>query len=144
MSVFAKLKNLVSATATRAMNKSAMIATCHALGWAIYADGVVEDAELESAMRTARNSPRLNAFGGEFNRTLDGVLQGFKDSSRMAKVAAKRHISEFAANATGEEREDVLIQTLDMLESDGNFGDDEKKMVEELAGILGLNYQNYM
>lgn len=142
--MFDKLKNLITGTATRAMGKGAMVTTCHALGWAIYADGVVEEAELISAKKSAKNKPRLAAFGGEFDRTLEGVLNAFEDSPRMAKIEAKRAIGEFMKTATVADREDVIIQTLDLLESDGQFGEDEKAMVTELASLLQLDIKKYL
>lgn len=142
--IFKKLAALISNTTARVMTKSTMVATTHALGWAIYADGKVEDNELAAAAKFAKNHPKLSQFGGEFNKQLDAVLNGFDDSVRMARVAAKRAIQDFSNSATNEEKEDLMIAVLDLFESDGNFDDDEKAVADEIAQILNYNWKDLM
>lgn len=144
MALFAKLQTLISGTAGRALNKGTMIATTHALGWAVFADGKVEDDELESAMKFAKNHPKLKVFGGEFNKALDSVISSFEDSPRMAKVAARRAIADFAKTATHEEKEDLTIALLDLFESDGNFDADEQAVADEISTITGYDWKQLM
>lgn len=144
MAIFAKLANLISGTTGRALNKQTMVAISHALAWGIYADGKVDDNELEQAEKFAKNHPKLKVFGGEFNRQLDTVMNGFDDSPRMAKVAAKRAIADFAASATFEEKEDLTIALLDLFESDGSFDDAEKAVATEISNLTGYDWKNLM
>lgn len=142
--MFASIKARFANKAARSMNKATMVATCHALGRVVYADGTVDDAELERAMTIFRNNPKLAAFGGDSNREFDRVLDAFKDSARMGRVAANRAIADFAAGASIEDKEDLLISCLDMGEADGTFDGDEKAVCEEIATMLGLKLSNYL
>lgn len=142
--MFAKLKAILSNTANRTMNKTTMVATCNALVRVIYADGSVEDSELETVMSVARNNPKLASFGGEFNREIEKVLASFKDSPRMGRLAANRAISDFATTATFEDKEDLFVACLDVMEADGNVDDAEMNVIREIGGILGLNLNNYL
>lgn len=141
--MFSKLKSAIFGNASRAMNKTTMIATCHGLCRVIYADGVVDDAELGAAMRIARNNPKLSAFGGEFNREMDKVLAAFKDSPRMGRVAANRALQDFSVSASEEEKEDLLIACLDMVEADGKVDQEELDVAAEIAAILGLDMKKF-
>lgn len=142
--MFAKLSALIKNTAGRAMNKSTMVATCHGMGRMIYADGVVEDAELAAAMAIAKANPKLNAFGGDFNRELDRVLDSWETSKRQARVASNRAIQDWAGTASPEDREDFLIAVLDLMESDGDTAPEELAVARELAGFVGLNVENFL
>ncbi|MGL5965221.1 MAG: hypothetical protein ACRCZ2_12625, partial [Fusobacteriaceae bacterium] len=62
MNMFKKLANLFATTKGRVMNKETMLATTKGMAEMIYADGVVEDSELEAAWKVFKRNPKLAVF----------------------------------------------------------------------------------
>ncbi|OVD00690.1 tellurite resistance protein TerB domain protein [Escherichia coli] len=42
------------------------------------------------------------------------------------------------------EAEDVMDVAVDSAEADGEIGPEERKVLEEIAGVLGLRLENYL
>lgn len=142
--MFANLKAFFTNTAGRVMNKTTMVATARGMAEMIYADGVVEDAELVAAKKVFQNNPKLAVFGGEAIKELDTALDQWEGSQRMARVETSRALTEWVKNATHEDKEDFLISVLDLMDSDGDQDPAEMKVAQKYADLTGLNLKTYL
>lgn len=142
--MFANLKAIFTKTAGRALNKATMLAATKGMAEMVYADGVVDDAELVAAKKIMTQNPKLSVFGGEAVAEFDKALDKWEESKRMARVETDRALADWVASATHEEKEDFLICILDLMDSDGDQDPAEMKVAEKYAGLTGLNLKNYM
>lgn len=141
---FAKIKAFFANTAGRAMNNSTMKATAQGFAAMIYADGMVEDAELEAAYGIFKKNPKLSVFGNEAVKELDAALDLWETSKRQARVNTNRALEAWVANASAEDKEDFLISVLDLMDSDGDQDPAEMEVAKNFAQLTGLNLNNYL
>ncbi|MGL4352759.1 MAG: TerB family tellurite resistance protein [Aeromonas popoffii] len=141
---FAKIAAFFTNTAGRAMNKTTMVATAQGFAKMIYADGVVEDAELKAAYAIFKRNPKLSVFGNEAVKELDTALDLWETSKRQARVETNRALEAWAANATKEDKEDFLNSILDLMDSDGDQDDAELAVAKEFATLTGLDLDKFL
>lgn len=140
----ASIKAFFTNTAGRAMNKNTMIATSKGFAEMIYADGVVEDAELKAAYDIFKRNPKLSVFGNAAVKELDSSLDLWETSKRQARVETNRALEAWAANATKEDKEDFLNSVLDLMDSDGDQDEAEMAVAQKFATLTGLNLKDYL
>lgn len=141
--MFAKLKALFQNTAGRAMNKGTMKATSLAMAEMINADGKVDDNELVTAKNIFKRNPKLAVFGAESIRELDSALDMWEESARQARATTNRSIEEWMKGATAEDKEDLMISLLDLMDSDGEVDPAELRVAEKYAGLTGLSLASF-
>lgn len=139
-----KIAALFASTAGRAMNNTTMKATAQGFAAMIYADGVVEDSELEAAYGIFKKNPKLSVFGAEAVRELDVALDLWETSKRQARVNTNRALEAWVQTASAEDKEDFLISVLDLMDSDGDQDPAELEVAKQFASLTGLNLNNYL
>lgn len=141
---FAKIAAFFKSTAGRAMNKSTMLATAQGFAAMIYADGKVENDELEAAYEIFRKNPKLSVFGKDAVKELDKALDQWDDSVRKARLDTERALNNWVKSATTEEKEDFLVSILDLMDSDGDQDPAEMKLAKEYAALTGLDLDKFL
>jgi tellurite resistance protein len=123
-------------------NKDALEAVCAAAALVASSDGEISDKEIAAVKQAISSNPTLsNAYRvADIERCADAMLSRAK--GRMGRHGLFKEIEQIAANH--EMAEAVFISAMDVSESDGNVGPEEKKTLAEIAKRLGLNPQNYL
>lgn len=102
-----------------------------------YADGECEASEKAKIEQVLRNQPALSAFTSEI--TIIGQLD---TNFKIGRRAALREIEDVKHDTR--EAEDVLDVAVAIAEADGEIEPEERKVLEEIAGVLGLRLENHL
>ncbi|MEM7602858.1 MAG: TerB family tellurite resistance protein [Verrucomicrobiota bacterium] len=117
-------------------------AVCAACAWTAAADGSIDDSEIDQSVKAVTSNETLNtAFGA---REIEGCMERMIDRAnggRMGIRGLQKEIEDIKSNA--EDAEMVLLAAMDVADADGNMDDDEVKVLEKIAKLLGLNFANY-
>ncbi|EHU6406775.1 tellurite resistance TerB family protein [Escherichia coli] len=96
-----------------------------------YADGECEASEKAKIEQILRNQPALSAFTSEINAISATIIGQLDTNFKIGRRAALREI------------EDVLDVAVAIAEADGEIEPEERKVLEEIAGVLGLRLENH-
>jgi tellurite resistance protein TerB len=125
----------------KADNRKLLKAAVGAGIWISSADGNIEDFEVKKLEKVIFFNQHLKVFGGETTSTVDEYEQLFTDSVRAGRLEVRKLLGEIASNR--EEAELVLVIVLDVAEANGNVGDDEQAVINEIGKLLGLDPSKY-
>lgn len=125
----------------KADNRKLLKAAVGAGIWISSADGNIEDSEVKKLEKVISSNQHLKVFGGETTSTVDEYEQLFTDSVRAGRLEVRKLLGEIASNR--EEAELVLVIVLDVAEANGNVGDDEQAVINEIGKLLGLDPSKY-
>ena len=142
--MFAKIAAFFTNTAGRAMNKTAMVATAQGFAAMIYADGKVENNELEAAYDIFRKNPKLSVFGNDAVKELDAALDQWENSVRKARLDTDRALEAWVKTATLEDKQDFLVSVLDLMDSDGDQDEAELALAKKFAALTGLKLEDFI
>ncbi len=107
-----------------------------------YADGECEASEKAKIEQVLRNQPALSAFTSEIN-AISATITGQLDTNfKIGRRAALREIEDVKHDTR--EAEDVLDVAVAIAEADGEIEPEERKVLEEIAGVLGLRLENHL
>lgn len=109
--------------------------------WVSAADGNIEDSEVAKLEKVISSNQHLKVFGGETSTTVNEYEQLFTDSIRGGRLEVRKLLTEIASNR--EEAELVLVIVLDVAEANGNVGDEEQNVINEIGKLLGLDPSKY-
>ena len=100
------------------------------------ADGQVDEGEITKALEGLTANPLLKSFMP--TKVEDVFTQALERAkSRAGKIELQRSIAALAARSL-EERQDVFLIGADVAD-DGGIGQEERKVLEEVAKTLGLD-----
>ncbi len=102
-----------------------------------YADGECEASEKAKIEQVLRNQPALSAFTSEINAISATIIGQLDTNFKIGRRAALREIEDVKHDTR--EAEDVLD-----VEADGEIEPEERKVLEEIAGVLGLRLENHL
>lgn len=125
----------------KAENRKLLQAVVGAGIWISAADGNIEDAEVAKLEKIISSNKHLQVFGAETTKTVAQFEGQFTDSIRAGRLEVRRLLEEISSNS--EEAELVLVVVLDVAEANGNIGDDEQAVINEIGKILGLDPSKY-
>jgi tellurite resistance protein TerB len=125
----------------KADNRKLLKAAVGAGIWISSADGNIEDSEVKKLEKVISSNQHLKVFGGETTSTVDEYEQLFTDSVRAGRLEVRKLLGEIASNR--EEAELVLVIVLDVAEANGDVGDDEQAVINEIGKLLGLDPSKY-
>lgn len=122
--------------------KDFLEAVCAAAALTAAADGEITDAEIATATKVVGSNPTLTAAfkTNEIERTTDTMLKRAQ-AGRTGRMGLYKEIEQVASSP--DMAETVYLCALDIAETDGNVGPEEKKVLAEIAKRLGVN-QNAM
>lgn len=142
MTIMGILSNLVSsgkrAVASYNGDTAFLAAATSAAANVIYADGKVEESELDAAISGMAANPIL-AASYTASKIEDGLTQALaRAKTRAGKMENRRFIEAVAARPL-ELRQDVFLIGADVADADGSMGDDERRVLDEVAKILNVD-----
>ncbi|ELV71713.1 zinc-finger family protein [Escherichia coli PA11] len=105
-----------------------------------YADGECEASEKAKIEQVLRNQPALSAFTSEINAISATIIGQLDTNFKIGRRAALREIEDVKHDTR--EAEDVLDVAVAIAEADGEIEPEERKVLEEIAGVLGLRLEN--
>ncbi len=112
-----------------------------ALGWgsmmAVYCNGTPKTEDLDKAVEMVTNHPAMAAFKADLPAFLDKVKETFERDYRSGKIQALREIADITASE--EEKQDLIIVLLAVVEADGDVDDKEQGTLEEVASKIGMS-----
>ncbi|EFX07120.1 tellurite resistance protein [Escherichia coli O157:H7] len=108
------------------------------------ADGECEASEKVKAKieQVLRNQPALSAFTSEINAISATIIGQLDTNFKTGRRAALREIEDVKHDTR--EAEDVLDVAVAIAEADGEIEPEERKVLEEIAGVLGLRLENHL
>lgn len=128
--------------------KDFLEAVCAACALVAAAEGDVSDDEAEAAVKAIVSNAALSAAfpGREIEMTADAMFK--RAVGRAGKLGLYREIEDVVGKGTPEDQKDVaeaiLCSALDVADSDGSIGDQEKAALEKIAQKLGLKLADYL
>ncbi|ENZ5452444.1 tellurite resistance TerB family protein [Escherichia coli O157] len=106
------------------------------------ADGECEASEKAKSEQVLRNQPALSAFTSEINAISATIIGQLDTNFKTGRRAALREIEDVKHDTR--EAEDVLDVAVAIAEADGEIEPEERKVLEEIAGVLGLRLENHL
>lgn len=134
--MFGKKAKEAAAKVAKMENKDLMEALANGSLLAAYCNGTPKTEDLEKAREMVINHPSMAAFSTELPSFMDKVEETFKRDFRSGKIQALREIADITASE--EEKQDLIIVLLSVVEADGEIDDKEQNMLEEIAGKIGM------
>lgn len=149
MGIFGALKKAlgdISAEATKAYSQDNRFLDAVAAGAALVAnaDGVIEDAERQAAVKVVRDHKLLGSLYSSDARekAIEHALNQSKTSS--GKMELKRAILDSKNLPTGQQAaEDVYMVCMDIAAADGSIGEEEKAVMTKIAGWLTIDTSKF-
>jgi len=143
--IFRKLKGAgaaISDKAVKAENKDLMEACVGACTLIAFADGELEDEEIEATQKLLGSAKQLAAFGDEVNKEFDRLCTRFEAGYRVGRLEVMKEIKDCAGNK--EEAETILVLAIEVAFADGELEPDEEKELEKIANALNLKVEDYI
>ncbi|CAI2469977.1 Dna-J like membrane chaperone protein [Serratia ficaria] len=107
-----------------------------------YADEECEASEKAKIEQVLRNQPALAAFATEINAISATIIGQLETNFKIGRRAALREIEDVKHDTR--EAEDVLDVAVAVAEADGEIEPEERKVLEEIANVLGLRLENHL
>lgn len=126
----------------KAENKDLMEGMVCAAALIAFADGELEDEEIEKTSTILSNSKALEAFGTEPAQFFDAQCKVLEGSYRMGRVTIMKEIEDCKANKADAEM--VLIMAIEVAFADGEMEPEEEKELNAIAAKLGLRLADYI
>ncbi|EFJ5343224.1 tellurite resistance TerB family protein [Escherichia coli] len=104
-----------------------------------YADGECEASEKAKIEQVLRNQPALSAFTSEINAISETITGQLDTNFKIGRRAALREIEDVKHDT-----QDVLDVAVAIAEADGEIEPEERKVLEDIAGVLGLRLENHL
>lgn len=142
MGFFSKFTNSLKGNVQKLNGRNdALEAVCAACAWVAAADGDISDDEVATTISTIQNNATLaGAFTvQQIEKTADVMLARAK-GGRSGRLGLKKEIQDIAGDH--EISEIVFVAALDVADH-GDIDEKEKKVLIELAALLGLRASDY-
>lgn len=137
--LFNKLKGKLSgASKLLSGRKDALEAVCAAAALVAAADGDISDDEIKTAKNVVLNNATLGAAykSGEIDRCIDAMLKRAQ-GGRSGRMGLYKEIEDIAGSP--EIAEVVVACAVDIAETDGQTGDEERKALNEIAKRVNVD-----
>ena len=140
--IFKKKTRRASAEIKKFEKRDLAQAVINAAYLVAYADGECEASEKAKIEQVLRNQPALSAFTSEINAISATIIGQLDTNFKIGRRAALREIEDVKHDTR--EAEDVLDVAVAIAEADGEIEPEERKVLEEIAGVLGLRLENHL
>ena len=136
LGIFKKKTRRASAEIKKFEKRDLAQAVINAAYLVAYADGECEASEKAKIEQVLRNQPTLSAFTSEINAISATIIGQLDTNFKIGRRAALREIEDV--------KHDVLDVAVAIAEADGEIEPEERKVLEEIAGVLGLRLENHL
>ena len=109
-----------------------------------YADGDCSDDEVQTIQSILNSSTQLSAFGNKPAQYFDACCDKIEASKRMGKMDLMKEIKEVGETGVEEDSVRVLIMAIEVADADDNIDEDEMKVLNDIAKVLGLKLADYL
>lgn len=142
LGMFKRKKREAQAAVAVMTNRDLMQAVVYGAFYVAAADGTIDDAEMKKLEKLISNTPELKGFGAELGNTMDLAEKSFTEGGqRILRQRAEKELADLAHSP--DEAATVLNIMLTIADEDG-IGDEEMKVLEKSAKIMGLNLKDYL
>ena len=126
-------------------NKDFLEAAMAASALVAYADGSLGEDERRKALSIASNNKTLSTIykSADIEACFDTMLKRARDASGRASLARELDDIKNRPDGGKEMSQDVYLMALDIANADGSIGPEEQKMLEKIAGRLGVNPKDF-
>ncbi|HCW7041908.1 TPA: tellurite resistance TerB family protein [Klebsiella pneumoniae] len=139
---FAKKARKAAAEVKKFEKRDLAQAVVNAAYLVAYADGECEASEKAKIEQVLRNQPALAAFTSEINSISAAIIGQLDTNFKIGRRAALREIEDVKHDTR--EAEDVMDVAVAIAEADGEVEPKERKVLEEIAAVLGLRLENHL
>ncbi len=139
---FAKKARKAAAEVKKFERRDLAQAVVNAAYLVAYADGECEASEKAKIEQVLRNQPALAAFTSEINSISAAIIGQLDTNFKIGRRAALREIEDVKHDTR--EAEDVMDVAVAIAEADGEVEPEERKVLEEIAAVLGLRLENHL
>lgn len=109
--------------------------------WISAADGTIDDKEVAKLEKAISTNQHLKVYGAETTSTVTEFEELFTNSIRAGRLEVRKLLEAIASDR--DEAELVLIVVLDVAEANGEVGEEEQNVINEIAKLLGLDASKY-
>lgn len=138
--MFGLLKKKATDAVSKYANRTDFLQAVTALSALVtYADNTATDAEINATKKAVKANPSLAANFD--NRTIERTIDDMLDraaSGRSGRAGLWKEIEDIANDAAMSEA--AILAALDVAESDGTLGDDERAVLEKAARLTSVNF----
>ena len=106
------------------------------------ADGTISDEEIKAVDTLLRTNKNFAHFGSEISDLVNRFGERLKAGYRAGRMDILREIDDIKGSQ--QEKEDVLINMIEIAYADGEVGEKEQKELDVVAQRLGLRVQDYV
>lgn len=106
------------------------------------ADGTISDEEIKAVDTLLRTNKNFAHFGSEISDLVNRFGERLKAGYRAGRMDILREIDD--VKGSQQEKEDVLINMIEIAYADGEVGEKEQKELDVVAQRLGLRVQDYV
>lgn len=141
--LFNKLKNKLSGSVNKYAGKTDFLeAVCASAALVAAADGDIKEDEIKTTVAVVSSNPTLLAAfkPTAIEKTVETMLTRAK-AGMTGRIGLYKEIEQVASD--NEMAETVFLCAMDVAAADGEVGDKEQKVLNEVAKRLGLNASNY-
>ena len=117
-------------------------AVCAASALVASADGSIDDKEILATKKAITSNKALS--GGFETRVIEKCIETMLDRAGGGRVGRSGLWKEVDEGIAKEYGEAILLSALDVAEGDGDIGEKEQKVLEEIAKRAGVNLANLM
>ncbi|MEG8837864.1 tellurite resistance TerB family protein [Klebsiella quasipneumoniae] len=139
---FAKKARKAAAEVKKFERRDLAQAVVNAAYLVAYADGECEASEKAKIEQVLRTQPALAAFTSEINAISATIIGQLDTNFKIGRRAALREIEDVKHDTR--EAEDVMDVVVAIAEADGEVEPEERKVLEEIAAVLGLRLENHL
>lgn len=107
-----------------------------------FADGELESSEKGKIEQVLRTNPVLANFTSEINSIAAEIIGKLETDIRIGRRSALREIEDVKGDQR--ECEDVMDVAVAIALADGEIEPEEMKVLEQIAGVLGLRLENHL
>ena len=141
--IFKKKGAEAGAAIARLENKDLVEATIFGAVLVAYADGDLEDSELENLQLQIEANDIFQGFPqSEIGKMIDKAVGLFKAGAILGRKKALDQIKDLVHDADGGSEAFAAIATVAL--SDGEIEPAEEKILREIAKILGVRYEEFV
>lgn len=139
-----KRKKDAAVQASKKLESKDLMEGCVAIGYlAMYADGSSSPEEQKKLEKVLTNHPQLKVFGTQLDEKMAEFQQAFETSFRTAKIRAMKEITDLAGYDP-DTRMTIISIGLDIAEAEGDIGEKEMKVLQDVAKVLNVDLSKLM
>ena len=132
----------IASKSVKADRKDLMEAAVGIVALVAYADGELEESEVSAIQKLLASTESLKVFGDEVNKQFDKYCARLEAGVRMGRLEIMREISD--VKNIKEDAETVLVLGIEVAFADGELEPEEEKVLNDIAGKLGLRLSDYI